>query len=115
MARIKARMAGTVASTMILAAVGLVWTSGDAAAYGQCVETIPSDHHWVSVSCPTQPGGTQFRVKTYVCTSDSSGCGSTPVYGQWAPWGGTSTVSAGFDYVDFNRVTIEVGYPVPVD
>jgi len=113
-ARIKTRVAGTVASTMVLAAVGLVWTSGDAAAYGQCVKTIPADHHSVSVSCPTQPGGTQFRVKTYVCTSMYSGCGSTPVYGPWAPWGGTSSVSAGSLYVDANRVSVEIGYPDPV-
>jgi hypothetical protein len=99
------------AATLMLAAVGLVWTSGDAAAYAQCLKTIPADHHSVSVTCPTQPGGSQFRVKTYICSSMYSGCGSTPVYGAWAPWGGTSSVYTSL-YVDTSRVSVEVNYPV---
>jgi hypothetical protein len=99
------------AAALLVSSVGLMWTSDTAAAYGQCVKTIPADHYSVSVTCPTQPGGSQFRVKTYVCSSMYSGCGSTPVYGAWVPYGSTSTAYTG-PYVDTSRVSVETSYPV---
>ncbi|HEX8094974.1 hypothetical protein [Jatrophihabitans sp.] len=110
MPRTKPRAAGTAAATLFLAAAGMVWTSGNAAAYGQCLKTIPADHHSVSLTCPTQQAGSQFRVKTYTCTSMYSGCGSTAIYGAWVPWGGTSSVYTSA-YVDTSRVSYEAGYP----
>lgn len=109
MGKLKRRMVGATAAALLVSSVGLVWTSGNAAAYGQCVKTIPADHYSVSVACPTQPNGSQFRVKTYVCSSMYSGCGSTPVYGDWVPFGSTSYAYTG-PYVDTARVTVEVGY-----
>jgi hypothetical protein len=111
MSLIKPRTAGAAAATLILAAVSMVGTSSTAAAYGQCVKTIPADHYSVSVTCPTQPNGSQFRVKTYVCSSMYSGCGSTPVYGAWVPFGSTSRAYTG-PYVDTSRVVVETSYPV---
>jgi hypothetical protein len=112
MASTKSRAAGAAASTLILAAVGLVWTSGDAAAYAQCVITITADHYSVSASCPIQGNGTHFRVKTYLCDGPyNTWCGSTPVYGAWEPWYGTSSVYAYPSYVDTSRATVEIGKP----
>jgi len=110
MGRIKTRTFGAAAAALLVSSVGLVWTSGSAAAYGQCVKTIPADHYSVSVTCPTQPGGSHFRAKTYVCSSMYSGCGSTPVYGEWVPFGSTSQAYTG-PYVDTFRVSVEVAYP----
>ena len=46
------------------------------------------------------------RVKTYVCGTPYNFCGSTPIY-SGAPLGSWATVSAGQDYVDPARITVE--------
>ena len=111
MARTKPRAVGTVAAALTLAATGLIWTSSDAVAWGACVWTIPADHHSVSVSCDSRPNASVFRVKTYFCNGlYYESCYTEPVYGEWVPWGGTSSVNAYPFYVDTNRVSVEYGY-----
>ena len=105
------KVVGAASAVLGLMGAGLLWTAGDAAAYQPCQKTIPADHHSVSVICPPQASGTQFRVYTYICSTPTSGCGSTPVYGAWANWGGTSSVNAGSLYIDANRVYVQTSVP----
>ncbi|MBV9821902.1 MAG: hypothetical protein JO144_06615 [Actinobacteria bacterium] len=107
MIRRNSRVIGTTAAVLVLAASGFVWTSSSADATGQCGITVSADHYTASATCPAQPNGWQFRVKTYACTSMYSGCGSTPVYGDLAPWNGTSSVNLYPYYVDTSRISVE--------
>ena len=111
MERTKPRAVSTVAATLILVATSLVWTSGNAAALNECGYTISSDHHSVTMGCPSKPSGTLFRVKTYVCGTWYNYCGSTPIYSEWTQTPSWATVSAGQDYVDPARITVEYDWP----
>ncbi len=106
----KLRRVGTATAALMLTTAGLVWTSGDASAYGQCTRSDSSDRSTISVTCGPQPNGYQFRVQAYICTGmPTLYCDTEPVYGNWAPWWGTSSVYVGPENINYTRISLEVG------